>query len=231
MSNRASCFWAVTWAATASVLSSGSSATLLPVTALYTAEYSWAASPLAPATLCTSAPGAVLRAVVTGTTTLSLALDVSSTSNASAAQPEVAWSVDALQWQSALVGGQPEVLLATGLDASAAHTVLVVLDASSEAGDRWLFRPTNQFLCVQGLAVDAGGAALPPALRPRRSTATSPHAHRQVLPRGPPLTTLVCHGPLPSLQQCWSLVTASPRGPTPCEDLPACPCPRLGSAA
>ena len=124
--------------------------------------------------MCASAPGSQLRASFTGSTSVALAVDASSTATRAGALPIVAWSVDGGAWRSAWAaapggGAQQQLLLASGLNASASHTVRVVLDASGQSGDRWLFAPNNEFLCVAGLAVESGGAALAPALRPRRA--------------------------------------------------------------
>jgi lysophospholipase L1-like esterase len=156
----------------------GAASALLPLSSLFFADYSWAPSP-APAyasgSLCASAPGAALRASFTGSASIALAVDAAATANGSdALLPLVAWSVDSLEWRREWAvapggGAQQQLLLASGLDPGATHTLQLVLDASSESGDRWRFAPAaNQFLCVAGLVADAGAAALPPALRPRR---------------------------------------------------------------
>ena len=158
----------------AAALAAAAGLALLPPSALYFAEYAWAPSPLGTGAMCASAPGAQLRAAFSGSASVALVVDATATAAQAAASPLVAWSVDLAMWRSAWAAapnnGSVQLLpLAAGLDAAAGHAVRVVLDASSQSGDRWLFSATdNQFLCVLGLAVDAGGAALAPALRPRR---------------------------------------------------------------
>lgn len=151
----------------------------LPLSALYAAPHAWAPPPGGPpGTLCASAPGALLRARVANTTSVSLLLY-----GANGVQgppglpgPLLAWSLDAAPYELAQAydgtgAAAQALLLGSGLDAAVPHTLRVALASSVESGDRWLLQPFarggNQFVCVQGLQVDAGGGALPPPLRPR----------------------------------------------------------------
>lgn len=157
----------------------GAAPAALPLSALYAAPYSWAPPPGGPpGTLCASAPGALLRARVANTTSVSLLLY-----GAGGVQgppglpgPLLAWSIDSAPYQLAQAydgtgAAAQALLLGSGLDASAPHTLRLALASSVEGQDRWQLRPFarggNQFVCVTGLQVDAGGGALPPPLRPR----------------------------------------------------------------
>jgi lysophospholipase L1-like esterase len=154
-------------------------ATTLPVASLYTAPYSWAPPPGGPATtLCASAPGSLLRALVTNTSTVTLLLNGTGDLQGPPGLPGplLAWSIDSDPYSLAQAyngsgAAAQALLLGSGLDAAQPHTLRLVLASSVESKDRWLLKPAaqggNQFVCVTGLQVDAGGGGAPPPLRPR----------------------------------------------------------------
>ena len=144
--------------------------TTLSPASLYFAPYSWSIDAAAP---CASAPGSLLRAFFTNTTTATLLLAGADAE----ASPLLAWSIDGGVYSLARASdgsGAPSqpLLLASGLNPRANHTLRVILESSNESKDRWLRKPLaeggNEFVCVEGLALDPGGVALPSALRPKR---------------------------------------------------------------
>lgn len=122
----------------------------------------------------TTACGAYFKFSVTGTTSLSLALDTTPTAGfGNANMPRLLWFVGGGAAQYAQpTDGATSLTLATGLTAGNTYVVEVYLLGTNELmGDRWginTFSPTNA-LRVAGITIDGGGSVLAhPQIHPNK---------------------------------------------------------------
>jgi len=119
----------------------------------------------------TTACGAYLKFSVTGTTSVTLALDTSRTAGFGANMPRLMWVVgDGAAQYAQVTDGDSSLTLAAGLTTGSAYSVDVfLLGAVESASDRWGTPTTSPYnvLRVTGVTLDAGGSLQPhPRVRP-----------------------------------------------------------------
>jgi len=113
-------------------------------------------------------PGAYLRAKITGTTSLAIAIDVSSYVAASVASqnyPTFQVSIDGGAYQETLLTSATTAVTLSGLS-TGAHTVFITWSLPATNTDRWV-TPTC-CLKITSLTLDFGGSLSSPTLRPNR---------------------------------------------------------------
>jgi len=108
-------------------------------------------------------PGAYFKLAFTGTTSVSLQLDLSDTPT----NPfmKLRYTLNDLPYVDVTLP-ITQLVIASGLKATDQHTLIVYILASSQGEDRW-----NGPRCVcrvLGLGVDTGASLLPPVLRPKK---------------------------------------------------------------
>lgn len=120
-----------------------------------------------------SMPGAYLKTIVRGTTTIGVRIDgTANVGNPADNMPRIEYTIDAGDFKTVALSptnGIYTLPLASGLDASKPHRLDLYFRSADLAQKRW--KSSTAHLRIAGLTLDAGGSLQAPPLRSKRAIA------------------------------------------------------------